>query len=169
MYKGEWDLPHTYTHTHTHNTHICREEAKLIARQRGEDGPLVVKFYNDPQIRTLRLKHQRSATFPLPAVFSKLPPSVASFMLPSANEALLIGEGLRLFVLVLPDGSACSKYPAHLPLMTVFFTPSLPSSCPPLHPRSRGVDIMHIDSIRFESVSKTQTYNAQICDLNRKQ
>ena len=38
-----------------------------------------------------------------------------------------------------------------------------------LHPRSRGVDIMHIDSIRFESVSKTQTYNAQICDLNRKQ
>ena len=30
----------------------------------------------------------------MPAVFSKLPPSVASFMLPCANEALLIGEGL---------------------------------------------------------------------------
>ena len=102
---------HTHTHTHTY-TNCYREEAKLIAKQRGEDGPLVVKYYNDPQIRTVRMKHQRSATFPLPAVFSKLPPSVASFMLPSANEALLIGEGLKVFVLVLPDGSTCCKYPS---------------------------------------------------------
>ena len=115
--------PHTHTHTYTN---CYREEAKLIAKQRGEDGPLVVKYYNDPQIRTVRMKHQRSATFPLPAVFSKLPPSVASFMLPSANEALLIGEGLKVFVLVLPDGSTCCKYPSPP------FSPPLPSSHSPL-------------------------------------
>lgn len=83
-----------------------------MAKQRGEDGPLVVKFYNDPQTRTLRSKHQRSATFPLPAVLSKLPPSVASFSTPGANEALLVGEGSRVFILVLPDGSGYCKYPA---------------------------------------------------------
>lgn len=82
-----------------------------MAKQRGEDGPLLTKFYNDPQMRTLRSKHQRSATFPLPTVLSKLPPSVANFSTPSANEALLIGEGLKVFVLVLPDGSGYCKYP----------------------------------------------------------
>ena len=77
-----------------------------------------MKFYNDPQIRTLRTKsHQRSATFPMPAVFSKLPPSVTSFATPTPNEALLIGEGLTVFVLTLPDGSGYCKYP----LMIVTF------------------------------------------------
>ena len=77
------------------------------------------------------MKHQRSATFPLPAVFSKLPPSVASFMLPSANEALLIGEGLKVFVLLLPDGSTCCKYlsPPLSPLLPSSHSPS-PSSSP---------------------------------------
>ena len=91
--------------------YIYREEAKLMAKQRGEDGPLIVKFYNDPRIRTLRLKHQRSATYPLLSKLSKLPPSVTSFSTPTTNEALLIGEGLRVFVLVLPDGSGYCKYP----------------------------------------------------------
>lgn len=82
-----------------------------MAKQRGEDGPLIVKFYNDPKMRTLRSKHQRSATFPLPSVLHKLPPSMANFSTPTANEASLIGEGLKLFVLRLPDGSGNFKYP----------------------------------------------------------
>lgn len=89
-----------------------REEARLVAKQRGEDGLLVVKFYNDPQIRTLRLKHQRSSTYPLSSVLSKLPPSVAaSFSTHATDEAMLIGEALTVFVLVLPDGSGYCKYP----------------------------------------------------------
>ena len=81
-----------------------------MARQRGEEGPLLVKFYNDPQIRSLRSKHQRSSTFPMPAVLSKLPPSLTSFALPTANEALMIGEGPRVLVLILPDGSGHCKW-----------------------------------------------------------
>ncbi len=91
---------------------IYRQEEKIVAKQKGQDGPLVVKFYNDPQMRSLRTKgHQRAATFPMPSFFSKLPPSVASFSTPTPNDALLIGEGLKVFVLTLPDGSGYCKYP----------------------------------------------------------
>ena len=91
---------------------LYREEEKIIAKQKGEDGPLFVKFYNDPRMRTLRTKgHQRAATFPMPTVFTKLPPSIASFSTPAPNDALLIGEGLTVFVLTLPDGSGYCKYP----------------------------------------------------------
>ena len=84
----------------------------MLAKQRGEDGPLTVKFYSDPQNRSIRLKHQRSSTFPLPAVLSKLPPSsLTSFSKHSMNDAHLVGEGLKTFLLVLPDGSGYCKYP----------------------------------------------------------
>lgn len=93
-----------------------RDESKLLARQRYEDGPLVVKLYNNPHLRALRSKHQRSSTVPLPAVLSKLPPSIATFSTPTTNDALIIGagEGLTVFVLVLPDGSGYCKYPQTL-------------------------------------------------------
>ena len=79
----------------------------MIARQKNADGPLVVKFYSDPQMRSLRSKHQRSATFPLPAVLNKLPPSVASFTAPGvgSGDVMMIGEGPELAVLVMPDSS----------------------------------------------------------------
>lgn len=79
-------------------------------KKKGADKPLVVKFYNDPQIRALRMKHQWSTTVPLPAVFSKLPPSVGSISPRSANEVLLLGEGVKTFVLTLPDGSGYCRY-----------------------------------------------------------
>ena len=82
-----------------------------MAKQQGVDGPLVVKFFNDPLIKTLRSKHQRSATFPLPAAFSKLPLSLTGFSGQSVHEAKLIGEGPTVFVLMLPDGSGYCKYP----------------------------------------------------------
>ena len=85
-----------------------------MAKQQGVDGPLVVKFFNDPQIKTLRSKHQRSATFPLPAVFSKGLPGlsgVTGVHGQSIQEAKLIGEGPTVFVLMLPDGSGYCKYP----------------------------------------------------------
>ena len=96
--------------------HVFRDEEKLVAKQQGMDGPLVVKFFNDPQIKALRSKHQRSATFPLPAVFSKLPLSVSGVTGvtgQSVQEAKLIGEGPIVFVLMLPDGSGYCKYPHH--------------------------------------------------------
>ena len=74
-------------------------------KQRGATKSLVVKFYSDPRIRTLRVKHHRALTVPLPAFFKKLPPSMGSFSSHAANEALMIGEGMKLFVLTLPDGS----------------------------------------------------------------
>jgi len=85
----------------------------MIAKQQGADGPLVVKFYSDPHTRSLRSKHQRSATFPLPSVLSKLPPSVASFTTPgvASGDAMMIGEGPQLAILVHPDGSGHAKYP----------------------------------------------------------
>ena len=90
-----------------------RDEEKLVAKQQGVDGPLVVKFFNDPQIKSLRSKHQRSATFPLSPVFNKLPPSLVS---PNStgqlvHEAKLIGDGPTVFVLLLPDGTGYCKYP----------------------------------------------------------
>lgn len=92
----------------------------MIAKQQGADGPLVVKFYSDPHTRSLRSKHQRSATFPLPSVLSKLPPSVASFTTPgvASGDAMMIGEGPQLAVLVHPDGSGHAKYPTLV--MSVF-------------------------------------------------
>lgn len=78
--------------------------------KRGANKPMVVKFYNEPQMRTLRAKHQRSATVPLPSFFNKLPPSIGSFTAPVASEAaLMIGEGAKVFVLTLPDGSGYCK------------------------------------------------------------
>ena len=82
-----------------------------MAKQQGVDGPLVVKFFNDPRMKNLRSKHQRSATFPLPAVFGKLPPNMTGFSIQPVQEAKLIGEGLTVFVLMLPDGSGYCKYP----------------------------------------------------------
>lgn len=90
--------------------HRKREESLYMDKNRGADRPMVVKFYNEAHIRTLRMKHQRSATVPLPTFFSKLPPSVCSFSSPAANEALMIGEGVRVFVLTLPDGSGYCNY-----------------------------------------------------------
>ena len=92
-----------------------REEEKLLAKQNNADGPLVVKFYSDPQTRSLRSKHQRSATFPLPTVLNKLPPSVANFTTPgvTSGDVMMIGEGPELAVLVHPDGSGHAKYPLH--------------------------------------------------------
>ena len=91
-----------------------REEEKMLAKQRNADGPLIVKFYSDPQTRSLRSKHQRSATFPLPAVLNRLPPSVANFTTPgvASGDVMMIGEGAELAVLIMPDGSGHAKYPA---------------------------------------------------------
>ena len=89
---------------------LYREEAKHLDKKKGADKALVVKFYNDPQLRTLRMKHQRSSTVPLPAVFSKLPPSIGTISPPAANEVLLLGEGVKTFVLTLPDGSGYCRY-----------------------------------------------------------
>ena len=75
-------------------------------KKNGADKAMVVKFYNKPH--HVRTKHQRSATVPLPTIFSKLPPSVASFSTPVANEAMMIGDG-AVFVLSLPDGSGYCK------------------------------------------------------------
>jgi len=86
-----------------------REEARHLDRKKGADKPLVVKFYNDPQIRNLRMKHQRSTTVPLPAAISKLPPSIGSISSPGANEVLMLGEGIKAFILTLPDGSGYCK------------------------------------------------------------
>ena len=78
-------------------------------RKRGATKSMVVKFYNEPQLRALRVKHQRSATVPLPTLFSKLPPSIGSFSSPPFNEASMLGEGLKVFVVSLPDGSGYCK------------------------------------------------------------
>ncbi|CAI8019563.1 hypothetical protein GBAR_LOCUS11747, partial [Geodia barretti] len=89
-----------------------REEEKMLAKQRNADGPLIVKFYSDPQTRSLRSKHQRSATFPLPAVLNRLPPSVANFTTPgvASGDVMMIGEGAELAVLIMPDGSGHANY-----------------------------------------------------------
>ena len=86
----------------------------MIAKQKHADGPLVVKFYSNPKTRSLRSKHQRSATFPLPTVLNKLPPSVANFTTPgvATNDVMMIGEGPDLAVLIHPDGSGHAKYPS---------------------------------------------------------
>ena len=101
----------------------CREEEKMLAKQRNADGPLIVKFYSNPQTRSLRSKHQRSATFPLPAVLSKLPPSVANFTTPgvASGDVMMIGEGAELAVLIMPDGSGHAKYPAYYTYYTYIF------------------------------------------------
>ena len=79
-------------------------------KKRGADRPIVVKFYNETQLRALRIKHQRSSTVPLPSIFKKLPPSINStFSKPMFNEATLLGEGGKVFVLTLPDGSGGCK------------------------------------------------------------
>lgn len=88
---------------------MYREESQYMNKKRGATKSMVVKFYNEPQIRALRIKHQRSATVPLPAVFSKLPPSMGSFSTPSFNDAAMLGEGVKAFVVTLPDGSGYCK------------------------------------------------------------
>ena len=88
---------------------LSREESHYIDLKRGANKPLVIKFYNEPQVRALRNKHQRSATVPLPACISKLPPSMGKFSAPAFSEASLLGEGLKVFVLSLPDGSGFCK------------------------------------------------------------
>ena len=90
-----------------------REEAFFMERKRGADKPMVVKFYNEAQIRSFRSKHQRSSTVPMPTIFKKLPPSIGgSFTTTPAtnNDALMIGgEQAKTFVLTLPDGSGYIK------------------------------------------------------------
>lgn len=100
----------------------CREEEKMIAKQQSADGPLVVKFYSNPQTRNLHAKHQRSATFPLPTVLSKLPPSVANFTTPgvASGDVMMIGEGPELAVLIHPDGSGHAKYPIYVPHIYIY-------------------------------------------------
>ena len=88
----------------------------MIAKQQGADGSLLVKFYSDSHTRSLRSKHQRSATFPIPAILSKLPPSMTSFTAPSTagGDAMMIGEGPQLAILIHPDGSGHAKYVPHI-------------------------------------------------------
>ena len=80
-----------------------------MEKNHGADKPMVVKFYSEPHLRSLRSKHQRSATVPLPTLLGKLPPSIGNFSSPAANEVLMIGEGAKVFVLTLPDGSGGCK------------------------------------------------------------
>lgn len=88
-----------------------REETLLTAKLRGEDGPLVICHYKDSHARSLRGgKHQRSSTVPLPTVFSKLPPSLATFSTPGQNDSLLSNEGVAICLLQLPDGSGFCRY-----------------------------------------------------------
>lgn len=96
----------------------------MLARQRNADGPLVVKFYSNPQIRSLHSKHQRSATFPLPAILNKLPPSVANFSTPGVpgGDVMMIGEGPELAVLVMPDGSSHAQYVSYY-IMSIIKSP----------------------------------------------
>lgn len=99
----------------------------MIAKQQSADGPLLVKFYSDPQTRSLHAKHQRSATFPLPTVLSKLPPSVANFTTPgvASGDVMMIGEGPELAVLIHPDGSGHAKYPTISLCITSVYTDDL--------------------------------------------
>ena len=94
---------------------MFREEESLVAKKYNADGPLLVKFYKDPTMRSTHSKHQRSATFPLPTVLSKLPPSVTatshSNPTVTSRDALMIGEGALLAILKHPDGSGHAKYP----------------------------------------------------------
>ena len=88
-----------------------REEAQITARLRGEDGKLVVRHYSGPRNKIQHSRHQRFSTFPLPTIFSKLPPSLSpsSTHAPSAQEEVSLGKGLRLFLIVLPDRSGFCK------------------------------------------------------------
>ena len=104
--------------TSTLSCPICtiREEARLTAKLRGEDGPLITKCYSDTHTRFLRGggggggRHHRAASFPLPAILGKLPPSIASFSSPGTHEAFQVGDGLNLCLLLLPDGSGYCKW-----------------------------------------------------------
>ena len=82
----------------------------ITAKLRGEDGQLVAKYYSDAHSRSLRGgRHHRAASFPLPAILTKLPPSIASFTSPGSHEAFQVNNGLSLCLLQLPDGSGYVK------------------------------------------------------------
>lgn len=90
---------------------FSRQEAQALAHLRGEDGKLIVRYYSDTHNKMQQRRHQRSSTFPLPKIFSKLPPSLSpSTHAPSAQEEFFFGEGLRLFLIVLPDSSGFCKW-----------------------------------------------------------
>ena len=86
-----------------------REESRLTAKLRGEDGPLIVRYYSDSYSRSFRGTRQRVSSLPLPAVLSKLPPSLATFSSLGQQENILINEGLQLCLLQLPDSSGFCK------------------------------------------------------------
>ena len=65
---------------------------------------------SDAHTRSLRGgRHHRAASFPLPGILSKLPPSIASFTSPGIHDVLQVGDGVNLCLLVLPDGSGYVK------------------------------------------------------------
>ena len=91
-----------------------REEAKLTAKLRGEDGPLLVSYYSDSHTRSLRgpRHHHRTTSLPLPTVLSKLPPSLLGSV--GSSEAhhtpVIMSSEAPLCLLQLPDGSGLCKY-----------------------------------------------------------
>lgn len=91
-----------------------REESHLTAKLRGEDGPLVIKYYSDQNVRSFRGgRHLRHSSFPLPTILSKLPPSLATFSSPSQHEVFL-GDAQVLCLMLLPDGAGfCNYYSGH--------------------------------------------------------
>ena len=92
------------------NNLIIREESHLTAKLRGENGPLVIKYYSDQNVRSFRGgRHLRHSSFPLPTILSKLPPSLATFSSPSQHEVFL-GDAQVLCLMLLPDGAGFCKY-----------------------------------------------------------
>lgn len=92
-----------------------REEAKLTATLRGEDGPLQVCYYSDSHTRSIRgggTRHPRVSSLPLPSVLSKFPPSLLSTASDNREASLLFppSSDAPLCLLQLPDGSGLVKY-----------------------------------------------------------
>ena len=82
----------------------------MTAKLRGEDGPLIVKYYSDPHYRPFKGARHRTTSFPLPNVLSKLPPSLATFTSHTHNDVFLSkGDGQTICSLLLPDGSGFCK------------------------------------------------------------
>ncbi|XP_019849747.1 PREDICTED: uncharacterized protein LOC109580711 [Amphimedon queenslandica] len=91
-----------------------REEAKLTAKLRGEDGPLLVSYYSDSHSRSFRgpRHHHRTTSLPLPSVLSKLPPSLLGSAVSSETHPspVFMSSDAPLALLQLPDGSGLCNY-----------------------------------------------------------
>ena len=80
----------------------------MTAKMRGEDGPLVLHYYSDSN-KSLRGRHTRANTVPLPAVLRKFPPSLGLLVSTSQHDGVVPGEGSGACLLQLPDGSGFCK------------------------------------------------------------